>query len=81
MTESLSTLFSKASRLDPTDRAALAGLLIGSLEPAIDDTVEAAWATEIERRVAEVDRGIVQTVAWEALQQRLDARGQARDRR
>ncbi len=80
MTESLSTLFRKASQLDQTDRAALAGLLLESLDPASDASVEAVWAAEVERRVREVDQGLVRTVPWEALRDRLDARGQARDR-
>lgn len=88
MTESLSTLFSKASQLDAADRAALAGLLIESLDPtadpavneSADGSVEAAWAVEIDRRIREVDQGLVKTVAWEALRDRLDARGQSRDR-
>jgi len=84
MTESLSTLFGKASQLDEVDRAALAGLLIESLDPSAeasaDESVHAAWAAEIDRRVRDVDQGRVKTVAWEALRDRLDARGQARDR-
>ena len=83
MTESLSTLFSKASELDAIDRAALAGLLIESLDPTADESVEAVeavWAAEIERRIREVDQGQVKTVPWETLRDRLDARGQARGR-
>lgn len=80
MSESLRTLFSKASQLDQTDRAALAGLLIDSLDPVSDASVDAAWAAEIEQRAREVDEGLVRTVPWEALRDQLAARGQARDR-
>lgn len=80
MTEAITRLFQQASSLDASDRAALAGLLIDSLDPASDDSVESAWAAEIEGRVREVDQGLVKTVPWEVLRDRLDARGQARDR-
>ena len=80
MSESLRTLFSKASQLDQADRAALAGLLIDSLDPVSDASVDAAWAAEIEQRACEVEQGLVRTVPWEALRDQLAARGQARDR-
>lgn len=83
MNESLSSLFNKASQLDQAERAALAGMLLDSLDPASDDNpeaVEAAWAAEIERRVRDIDHGQVETVSWESVRDRLDARGQARGR-
>jgi len=78
MTESLHTLFSKASALDQADRAALAGLLIDSLDPVRDEAVEAAWAAEVERRVRELDQGQVAAVSWDTLRDRLDARAETR---
>ena len=56
------------------DRATLAGLLIESLEGEPDPDVEAAWAAEIERRVAELDAGTVKTIPWEEVRQRLPDR-------
>lgn len=71
MTKSAQKLFQEAMRLDPQERAALTGLLIESLEPESEQGVEQAWVAEIERRMAEVDSGAVQTIPWEELRARL----------
>jgi putative addiction module component (TIGR02574 family) len=43
-----------------------------------EDSVEYAWATELKRRIDEVESGAVKTIPWEQvdreLQQILDAR-------
>ena len=64
-------LFEKASILSEKDRATLAGLLIESLESEVDPDVEDAWRVEIERRVAELDAGTVETVPWEVVKAEL----------
>jgi hypothetical protein len=46
-----------AADLPENDRATLAGLVIDSLEGPPDPDIEAAWATEIERRVAVDEAG------------------------
>ena len=38
-------------------RAAIAGSLLESLDTEVDEDAEAAWATEVNRRVAELDSG------------------------
>src|SRR4029079_1138768 len=49
----------------PTEaRAALAGSLLESLDTEVDEDAEAAWATEVNRRVAELDSGAVKTIPW-----------------
>ena len=55
-------------------RAALAGSLLESLETDIDEDAEAAWATEISRRIAELDSGAVKTIPWAEVRRRLSAR-------
>ena len=65
MIRNLEELFLEAAQLPERDRATLAGLLIESLEPAPEADVEAAWSKEIERRVAELDAGTVETISWE----------------
>ena len=60
-------LFKRACQLPEKDRAELAGLLLASLETEPDPAVEQAWATEIDRRVAELDAGTVKTVPWETV--------------
>jgi len=59
----------------PTEaRAALAGSLLDSLDTAVDEDAEAAWATEVNRRVTELDDGTVKTIPWSEVRRRLAAR-------
>ena len=74
MRRSAQKLFEEAMRLDAEERAALTGLLIESLDPESEEGVGEAWVAEIERRMAEVDSGAVQTIPWEELRARLYGR-------
>jgi putative addiction module component (TIGR02574 family) len=74
MSARLKELFEEASRLPETERASLAALLIESLESEWDTGVDAAWATEIERRVGELDRGDVDAIPWAQVRERLLSR-------
>ena len=58
-------------RLDPEERATLMRLLIETLEAESEEGVDDAWRVEIERRMAELDSGTVQTIPWEELRERL----------
>ena len=78
MPRDFNEIFREASDLPENDRATLAGLLIESLEGEPDPDVEAAWAAEIKRRVAEVEAGTVKTIPWEEVRQRLIDRLNAR---
>jgi putative addiction module component (TIGR02574 family) len=71
MSRTFNDLWKEASELSEKDRADLAGLLIVSLEGEPDEDVEEAWAAEIQKRVAELDAGVVQSVPWEQVRQRL----------
>jgi putative addiction module component (TIGR02574 family) len=71
MSRAFIDVWKEASELSEKDRADLAGLLIESLEGQPEPDVEAAWAAEIERRVAELDAGVVKTIPWEEVRQRL----------
>ena len=55
-------------------RAALAGSLLVSLDTEVDEDAEAAWATELNRRVAELDSGAVKTIPWAEIRRRLAVR-------
>ncbi len=46
-------------------------LLIETLEAESEEGVDDAWRVEIERRMAELDSGTVQTIPWEELRERL----------
>jgi putative addiction module component (TIGR02574 family) len=55
-------------------RAALAGSLLDSLDTEVDEDAEAAWATEVNRRVAELESGAVKTIPGAEVRRRLAAR-------
>ena len=78
MSRTFTELWREASELTAEERASLAGLLIESLEGEPDPDVEAAWAAEIDKRVADLDAGTAKTVAWEEVRQRLIDRLNAR---
>jgi putative addiction module component (TIGR02574 family) len=71
MARNLKDLFHEAAQLPERDRAALAGLLIESLDPAPEADLEAAWSQEIARRLKEVDSGAVETIPWEEVRKEL----------
>jgi putative addiction module component (TIGR02574 family) len=59
----------------PTEaRAALAASLLESLATEAHEDAEAAWATEVNRRVAELDGGGVKTIPWAEVRRRLVVR-------
>ena len=64
-------LFEEARRLDPKERATLLRLLIDTLDAESDEGSDEAWRVEVERRIAELDAGAVETVPWEELRARL----------
>jgi len=71
MAEDVSELLKKAMALPTEARAALAGQLLDSLDQTIDTTAEAEWEKEIERRVAQLESGSVQTIPWTEIRRRL----------
>ena len=64
-------LYDRAMSLNDQERAELVGMLLESLEIGDDDGVEAAWLQEIERRVAELDSGAVESVPWTEVRSRV----------
>ncbi len=63
----------EALQLPPKARADIAGTLLRSLDAREDAGVEEAWATEVTRRIAEVDAGRVKLVSWQRARRRLRA--------
>lgn len=57
--------------LDPEERETLLRLLIESLDAGSEEGVDAAWRAEVERRMAELDCGAVQSLPWDELRARL----------
>jgi len=64
MRSDASKILEEALKLPLEARAALAGSLIESLDEAVDENAEAAWADEIVRRVQDLDSGIAKTIPW-----------------
>lgn len=64
-------LLAEALQLPPEERAALAGELIQSLDPEVNDDAEAAWSVEIRRRLERLDAGLANTVPWAEARRRI----------
>ena len=71
MARAVRELYAEASELDPSERAELAGLLLDSIEEPVDESIEDAWAAEIERRMADYRAGRVKTIPWSEVRARL----------
>jgi len=65
MTRNADRLLEEALQLAPTDRAKIAAELLSSLEDR-DDDVNAAWAAEIARRVADAEADPDDEEDWRA---------------
>jgi putative addiction module component (TIGR02574 family) len=57
-------LFKKALGLNEKDRAALAGLLIESLDDTPIEEIEPVWKAEVAKRVKELDSGEITAIPW-----------------
>jgi putative addiction module component (TIGR02574 family) len=64
MSISAEALLDSALKLPSEDRARIAAELIASLDGTPEEGVETAWDAEVERRIAQVDRGEVQLSDW-----------------
>lgn len=71
MATTTNELFQRALSLKEDERAALASLLLESLDTEVEEGVEAAWLEEVERRMAELDSGAAQGIPWEDVKARL----------
>lgn len=65
-----------ALTLSDADRAEIAALLLRSLDEPAEASpaeIEAAWAAEIERRCAAIDRGETTMADWDEVQRKIEA--------
>jgi putative addiction module component (TIGR02574 family) len=74
MSDTLAELKRMASQLSDAERAELALSLLESLDGPADPDVEEAWRLEIERRIAQMDRGEVQLIPGDEVFARLRRR-------
>jgi putative addiction module component (TIGR02574 family) len=70
MTAEVLKLLERALMLSVEEQEALADSLISNLGGIVDEGVQAAWETEIERRVAELESGEATTTSWEEVRRR-----------
>lgn len=70
MTPEVSNLLEQALSLSVEEQEALAEFLISSLGGKIDEGVQAAWETEIGRRIEELDSGKATTIPWSEVRRR-----------
>lgn len=72
MTKAAEEVLSKALQLDVSERAELAAELLASLDGEPNEDVEAAWAAEIERRMARIKAGTAKLVPWKDVKNRIE---------
>ena len=73
MTERARKLLHDAMELPISERAELVADLLASLDGEPDADVEAAWASEVERRAREAHSNPDDDVAWETVRDELNA--------
>lgn len=71
MTKGAEALLADALRLDLKTRADLATELLASLDGPADPNADAAWAEEIERRVAALEAGTEPLESWDEAKRRI----------
>jgi putative addiction module component (TIGR02574 family) len=74
MSSILAELKKQAAQLSESERAELALSLVQSLDGPPDADVDKAWQLEVERRVAEVERGEIELVPGDEVFARLRRR-------
>ena len=67
-------LYAEAMALDVREREALAEELLLTVDDGTREEVDAAWAEEIERRIAEYERGEVKAIPGDQVLRELRAR-------
>jgi putative addiction module component (TIGR02574 family) len=82
MNPKLANVLAAAELLSAEERRELVDLLLGGLDDAAEangdtPTLSEAWRQEIARRSAEYDAGQAETVSWQEIQARWQARRSA----
>ncbi len=70
-------IIDKALKKPEKERALIVERLISSLDSTTDKDVELAWQKEIEKRLHEIDTGIVQCIPWEDVRDQLSKNAHA----
>lgn len=73
MTQTAIELLQKALALPERERAELAGTLIDSLDPAIDENLEQSWQNEIAQRMSDIESQKTNTIRWDEVRRDAQA--------
>jgi putative addiction module component (TIGR02574 family) len=71
MTRDAAEILKEALALPAETRAALADSLLDSLDAEVEPNAAEAWRNEVQRRLAELDSGAVETKPWSQARSRL----------
>ena len=72
MTKAAKAVLADALRLREEERAELAAEVLASLDGPSDPDAEAAWDTEIRRRIDAIDAGAMEFEPWDSVKQRIE---------
>ena len=72
MTKAAKAVLADALRLREDERAELAAEVLASLDGPADPDAEAAWETEIRRRIDAIDAGAMDFEPWDTVKQRIE---------
>lgn len=67
-------IMSAAMTLSPNERVMLAEHLIDSIDGADQERIDRLWAEEAERRMKEIEDGVVKPIPGEEVMRRLESR-------
>ena len=70
MTPEVSKLLEQALALSVEEQEILTASLMSNLGGKVDEGVQAAWESEIARRISELDSGKARTIPWQEVRQR-----------
>lgn len=70
-TSIIDEILDNALKQPETNRARIAEALIASLDAPADRGVELAWQTEFDKRLREIDSGVIKCISWEEVRDRL----------
>ncbi len=72
MTKAAKAVLADALRLREEERAELAAEVLASLDGPAEPDAEAAWETEIRRRIDAIDAGAMEFEPWGTVRQRIE---------
>jgi putative addiction module component (TIGR02574 family) len=73
MTSKSEFILNEALTMSPEERARMARCLIQSLETPPDETADAKWVELAQKRLVELEAGIVKPVSWDKIKKNVRA--------